>query len=305
MEHKTKLLIIGSGPAGCSAALYAARANLAPIMVAGHEPGGQLMMTTDVENYPGFVEAVQGPDLMNIMIKQAERFGTQVIHDKIDDVDVSSRPFRLKGKHDYIADAVIIATGAQAKWLGIESEQRLRGLGVSGCATCDGFFFKSKDVAVVGGGNAAVEEAIFLTRYASKVTLIHRRDSLRAEKIMQDKLFANPKISVVWNSIVKEVLGKDSVQGIVTENVLTKEVGKIDVSGVFIAIGHKPNTDIFKGKVEMDGEGYIVPHGTSTSVAGIFAAGDVQDKVYRQAVTAAGSGCAAALDVIKFLEKSA
>ncbi len=308
MEHRTKLLIIGSGPAGCSAAIYSARANLQPIMVCGQEPGGQLTTTTDVENYPGFEHAVQGPDLMDIMIKQSKNVGTKIVYDHVTSVDFASRPFVAHTKKDtYIADSVIISTGATAKWLGLDSEQNFRGYGVSGCATCDGFFFKNKPVLVVGGGNTAVEEALYLTHHASQVTLIHRRDSLRAEKIMQDRLFANPKIKVIWNHELLEVIGDTLPQKIVTKakikDVVTGEISDIDVDGIFIAIGHKPNTEVFKDYLNLDLDGYIITQAgtTNTNIAGIFAAGDVQDKVYRQAVTAAGTGCMAALDAEKYL----
>jgi thioredoxin reductase (NADPH) len=308
MEHRTKLLIIGSGPAGCSAAIYSARANLQPIMVCGQEPGGQLTTTTDVENYPGFEHAIQGPDLMDIMIKQSKNVGTKIVYDHVTRVDFASSPFVAHTKKDtYIADSVIISTGATAKWLGLDSEQNFRGYGVSGCATCDGFFLKNKPVLVVGGGNTAVEEALYLTHHASQVTLIHRRDSLRAEKIMQDRLFANPKIKVIWNHELLEVIGDTLPQKVVTKakikDVVTGEISDIDVDGIFIAIGHKPNTEVFKNYLNLDLDGYIITQAgtTNTNIAGIFAAGDVQDKVYRQAVTAAGTGCMAALDAEKYL----
>jgi thioredoxin reductase (NADPH) len=308
MEHRTKLLIIGSGPAGCTAAIYAARANLQPIMICGTEPGGQLTITTDVENFPGFEHPIQGPMLMDAMIKQSQNVGTKIVYEHVIKVDFSKQPFIAHTENDtYIADSVIISTGAQAKWLNLDSEQRFRGYGVSGCATCDAFFFKNKPVLVVGGGNTAVEEAIYLTHHASKVTLIHRRDSLRAEKIMQERLFSNPKIEVIWNHQLHEVLGniepRKSVTGAKIQNVNTGEITQLDVEGIFIAIGHKPNTEIFKEYLDMDQEGYIItkPGTTYTNVKGIFAAGDVQDKIYRQAVTAAGTGCMAALDAEKYL----
>lgn len=307
-EHKTKLLIIGSGPAGYTAAIYAARANLNPIIVQGMQPGGQLTITTDVENYPGFADVIQGPWLMEQMQKQAEHVGAKIIFDHIKSVDFSKRPFTCISETNdvFIADAVIICTGAQAKWLGLETEQKFQGYGVSGCATCDGFFYKNKEVVVVGGGNTAVEEALYLTNHASKVTVIHRRDSFKAEKILQDRLFAHPKINVIWDSTLEEVLGDDNppnVTGARIKNVKTGQTTDLSAHGVFIAIGHKPNTDIFKGQIETDEEGYIkVATGTTrTNVKGVFAAGDVQDKIYRQAVTAAGSGCMAALDVEKLL----
>lgn len=309
MQYHTKVLIIGSGPAGYSAAIYAARANLKPILVAGMQPGGQLTITTDVENYPGFAEVIQGPWLMEQMQKQAEHMQTQIIFDHIAEVDFSKRPFTAKDEsgNTYTAETVIISTGAQAKWLGLESEKKFQGYGVSGCATCDGFFFRNKEVAVVGGGNTAVEEALYLTNHASKVVLIHRRDTLRAEKILQDRLFKHPKIELVWNSAIEEIVGTEepnSVTGARIKNLKTGEVTERKFDGIFIAIGHSPNTAIFKGKVNMDSEGYILttPGSTKTNVEGIFAAGDVQDKIFRQAVTAAGTGCMAALEVQKFLE---
>lgn len=305
---KTKVLIIGSGPAGYTAAIYTARANLEPVLVQGIQPGGQLTITTDVENYPGFADVIQGPWLMEQMQKQAEHVGTKIINDHIKEVDFSKRPFKAiseSGK-EFIADTVIICTGAQAMWLGLESENKFQGYGVSGCATCDGFFYKGKEVIVIGGGNTAVEEALYLTNFASKVTLVHRRDSLRAEKILQDRLFNNPKIEVIWDHVLDEVLGDENplnVTGARLKNVKTGETQDKTVHGVFIAIGHKPNTTIFKGQIETDEEGYIkvVPGSTATNVKGVFAAGDVQDKIYRQAVTAAGTGCMAALEVERFL----
>ncbi|MCF8481267.1 MAG: thioredoxin-disulfide reductase [Rhodospirillum sp.] len=307
-EHHTKVLILGSGAAGCTAAIYAARANLSPILVAGLQPGGQLTITTDVENFPGFAEAIQGPWLMEQMQAQAENVGTAMIHDLIVDVDLSKRPFVCKGDSGdtYIGETLIIATGASARWLGLESEERWAGMGVSACATCDGFFFRGKEVVVIGGGNTAVEEAIYLTNHASKVTLIHRRDELRAERIMQDRLFKNPKVSVVWDSVVEEVQGGGTppgVTGVTLKNIKTGETSLLPCEGVFVAIGHAPNTDIFKDQLDKDANGYLItkPDSTATNVAGVFAAGDVQDHVFRQAVTAAGTGCMAALEADRFL----
>ena len=306
--HRSRVLIVGAGPAGYTAAIYAARAALEPILVSGLQPGGQLTITTDVENYPGFAEVIQGPWLMEQMEAQARHVGTRIMGDIVTEADLAARPFRLRGDSgdEYVADAVIVATGAQARWLGLPSEQRLSGRGVSACATCDGFFFRGKRVAVVGGGNTAVEEALYLTHHASHVTLIHRRDSLRAEKILQARLLAHPKVSVVWNSVVEEILGggsPESVTGIRLRDVATGAERRLDVDGVFVAIGHAPNTTVFAGQVATDAEGYIVttPGSTRTSVPGVFAAGDVQDKVFRQAVTAAGTGCMAALEAEKFL----
>ncbi len=308
-EYRTKFLVIGAGPAGYTAAIYAARANLAPILVQGMQPGGQLTITTDVENYPGFAETIQGPWLMEQMAKQAEHVGTQLIFDLIVDVDFNVRPFRCVGDSGdvFLADSVVIATGAQARWLGLPSEKRLQGGGVSACATCDGFFYRGKRVAVVGGGNTAVEEAIYLTHHASHVTLIHRRDKLRSEKILQDRLFANPRIDVIWNTEVAEIIGESTVEQIALRNLVNGELSHLAVDGVFIAIGHSPTTEIFKGKVKLDAEGYMVtePGSTRTSVAGVFAAGDVQDRIFRQAVTAAGTGCMAALEAEKWLAAQA
>jgi thioredoxin reductase (NADPH) len=309
--NRTRLMIIGAGPAGYTAAIYAARAALEPVLVAGLQPGGQLMITTDVENYPGFAEVIQGPFLMEQMAAQAEHVGTRIIHDLVSSVDFSARPFRceLDSGQVWLADAVIVATGAQARWLGLESEQRLQGAGVSACATCDGFFYRGKRVAVVGGGNTAVEEALYLTHHASHVTLIHRRDSLRAERILQQRLFAHPRISVVWDSVVEQITASGTpptVDGVRLRDVNTGAESSLSVDGVFVAIGHTPTTALFAGQIAVDAEGYIqtVPGSTRTSVAGVFAAGDVQDKVFRQAVTAAGTGCMAALEAEKCLSGS-
>lgn len=305
---KAKVLIIGSGPAGLSAAIYAARASLEPTLIHGMQPGGQLTITTDVENYPGFAKTIQGPWLMQEMEQQAEHVGTKMVHDYVEKVDLKNKPFKAYTSSGdvYEANSIIISTGAQAKWLGLDSEQEFQGFGVSGCATCDGFFFKGKKVAVVGGGNTAVEEALFLTNHASKVYVIHRRDAFRAEKILQERLFANDKIEVIWDHTLEEVVGeKDpkAVTGIKVKNVKDGEIKDIKCEGVFIAIGHKPNTDMFKDQVKMDEEGYILtaPDSTETNIPGVYAAGDVQDKIYRQAVTAAGTGCMAALQADKFL----
>ena len=305
---KTKLLIIGSGPAGLSAAIYSARASLEPILIHGMQPGGQLTITTDVENYPGFSEVIQGPWLMQEMEKQAEHVGAKLVHDYVEKVECANRPFKVHTSSGnlYEAETLVIATGAQAKWLGIPSESAFQGFGVSGCATCDGFFYKGEEVVVVGGGNTAVEEALYLTNHASKVHVIHRRDSFRAEKILQDRLFKNDKISVIWDHILEEVVGDDSpksVTGVRIKNIKTGEVSNLNCDGVFIAIGHKPTTELFAGQLKMDEEGYIItaPDSTATSIKGVFAAGDVQDKIYRQAVTAAGTGCMAALEADKFL----
>jgi thioredoxin reductase (NADPH) len=307
-EIHTKALIIGSGPAGYTAAIYTARANLKPILVQGLQPGGQMTITTDVENFPGFADVIQGPWLMEQMQKQAEHVGTRMIFDTIVEVDLSRRPFRAVGDSGdvYVAETLIIATGAQAKWLGLPSEQKFRGFGVSACATCDGFFFREKEVVIVGGGNTAVEEAIYLTNHASKVTMVHRRDHFRAEKIMQDRLFRNPKIKVVWNSVVEEVVGSTDpigVSGVKVKNVVTGEVTTIPADGFFVAIGHSPSTELFKGQLPLDAEGYLItkPDSTATEIPGVFAAGDVKDKVFRQAVTAAGMGCMAALEAERFI----
>ncbi|MDR3438454.1 thioredoxin-disulfide reductase [Telmatospirillum sp.] len=307
-SHHSKVLILGSGPAGCTAAIYAARANLAPILVAGLQPGGQLTITTDVENFPGFAEAVQGPWLMDQMQAQAEHVGTSFFQDMIVSIDLSKRPFVAIGDSGdtYSGDTLVIATGATARWLGLESERTFQGFGVSACATCDGFFFRKKEIAVVGGGNSAVEEAIYLAGIASKVTLIHRRDSLRAEKIAQDRLFSLPNVSVIWDSAVDEILGDSNpptVTALRLRNVKTGEMSELKIDGLFIAIGHSPNTDLFKGQLDMDDEGYLItrPGTTQTNVPGVFAAGDVQDKIFRQAVTAAGTGCMSALEADRFL----
>jgi thioredoxin reductase (NADPH) len=306
--HETRMLIIGSGPAGLTAAIYAARAGMQPIVVQGMQPGGQLTITTDVENYPGFRNVVQGPWLMEEMQAQAEHVGTRMIWDQIVDIDLNQRPFRAVGDGGdvYMADTLVIATGAQAKWLGAPGEQELGGKGVSACATCDGFFYRGKKVVVIGGGNTAVEEALYLTNHSDDVTLIHRRDTLRAEKILQDRLFAHPKISVLWNKAVERFVAGEGTAGLVgvdLKDTVTGESSHIATDGAFVAIGHKPSTEIFAGKLEMDGEGYlIVETGTpKTAIPGVFAAGDVADKVYRQAVTAAGLGCMAALDAERFL----
>jgi len=306
--HRIRVLIIGAGPAGYTAAIYAARASLQPVLLSGLQPGGQLTITTDVENYPGFAEAIQGPWLVEQMAQQAAHVGTRIVHDTAVTVDFGQRPFRVVGDGGdiYLADSVIIATGAQARWLGLPAERALSGFGVSACATCDGFFYRGKNVVVVGGGNTAVEEALYLTHHASHVTLVHRRDSLRAEKILQQRLFANPKVSVVWDSVVEDILsaGQPPVAtGVRLRNTRTGTVSEMATDGVFIAIGHTPTTAIFQGQVEMDAEGYIqtTPGSTRTSVPGVFAAGDVQDKIFRQAVTAAGSGCMAALEAEKWL----
>lgn len=306
--HRDKVLIIGSGPAGYTAAIYAARASLSPHMVMGMEPGGQLTITTDVENYPGFADVIQGPWLMEQMQQQAAHVGTRMTHDLIVDVDFTQRPFRCVGDGGdiYLADVVIICTGAQARWLGMPSEEKFKGFGVSACATCDGFFYREKEVIVVGGGNTAVEEALYLTNHASKVTIVHRRDEFRAERILQDRLFDNPKIEVVWDTVLDEVLGDDDpigVTGARLKNVKTGETEDRRIDGIFIAIGHDPATGVFKGHVEMDDENYILtaPNSTATDIPGIFAAGDVVDKIYRQAVTAAGLGCMAALEAEKYI----
>ena len=307
-SHLTKVLIIGSGAAGYTAAIYAARANMEPILVRGIQPGGQLTITTEVENFPGFAEPVMGPWLMEQMYEQAKNVGTQMFEDTIISVDLSKRPFVAIGDGgvEYMGDTLVVATGASARWLGLESEQKYMGFGVSACATCDGFFYRNKPIIVVGGGNTAVEEALFLTNFASKVTVIHRRGEFRAEKIMQERLFKNEKIEVLWHSTLQEVIGDQSPLGVTgarIRNVKTDLVTDLAVDGIFIAIGHDPNTSLFKGQLELDGEGYILtkPGTTQTNIAGVYAAGDVQDKIYRQAVTAAGTGCMSALEAESFI----
>ncbi len=302
------VIVLGSGPAGATAAIYAARAALEPALIHGMQPGGQLTITTDVENYPGFAEAIQGPWLMEQMEKQAEHVGTTIIHDHIAKVELNQRPIVLVGESGdhYTTDALIIATGAEAKWLGLESEQKFSGFGVSACATCDGPFFKKQDVFVVGGGNTAVEEALYLSNIAQSVTVIHRRDSLRAEKILQERLFKKKNVSVLWDSVLEEVIGEEDplrLTSLKIKHVKTGEVTEHPADGLFVAIGHKPNTDLFTGQLEMDSEGYLItePDSTKTNIRGVFAAGDVQDKIYRQAVTAAGTGCMAALEAEKYL----
>lgn len=301
------VLIIGSGPAGWTAAIYASRANLKTLLftglVEGGSPGGQLMLTTEVENFPGFADGILGPELMDNMRRQAERFGTQLVEDDVTSVDFSARPLTVSvGAEKYFGKAVILATGASAIWLGLESETRLRGRGVSSCATCDGFFFRGKEIAVVGGGDTAMEEATYLTQHAAKVTVIHRRDTLRASKIMQDRAFKNPKIEFKWNSEVREILGRDGVEGVRLRDTATGEESTMPVGGVFVAVGHRPNTGLFKGQVDMDAAGYIVAsEHTATNVPGVFVAGDVRDHRYRQAVTAAAEGCMAALDAQEFI----
>jgi thioredoxin reductase (NADPH) len=307
-RHHSKVLIIGAGPAGYTAAIYAARANLRPILVTGLQPGGQLTITTDVENYPGFADVIQGPWLMEQMQRQAEHVGTKIILDMIVEIELGRRPFVATGDSGdvYVGETVIIATGAQARWLGLPSEESFRGFGVSACATCDGFFFRGKDVVVVGGGNTAVEEAIYLTNHARQVTLIHRRNALRAEKILQDRLFRNPKIAVIWDGVVEEILGRPEppqVTGVRLRNVRNGAVSELSCDGVFVAIGHTPVTGFVAGQLPLDAEGYAItrPDSTETAIPGVYAAGDVKDKVYRQAVTAAGLGCMAALEAEKFL----
>jgi thioredoxin reductase (NADPH) len=300
-----KVLIIGSGPAGLTAAIYAARAGLEPFMIEGMERGGQLMITTDVENYPGFPDGIMGPDLMDQIRKQAERFGTRIISSDVSKVDFSQRPFKVwVGADEFSSESIIITTGASARWIGVPGEERLRGYGVSACATCDGFFFRDKELIVVGGGDTAMEEALFLTKFASKLTVVHRRDEFRASPIMADRVMEHPKIAIAWNSTVEEILGGDVVTGARLRDTVTNETRELSTDGVFVAIGHDPNTKIFKDQLDLDDAGYIVvsPGSTLTSVEGIHAAGDVTDKVYRQAVTAAGLGCQAALDVQHWLE---
>ncbi len=303
-----RIVIIGSGPAGYTAAIYAARAMLEPILIQGVQPGGQLTITTDVENYPGFADVIQGPWLMEQMQKQAEHVGARIVTDHVSSIDLSRRPFRLEcdSGDSYIADTVVLATGAQARWLDLPSEQKFKGYGVSACATCDGFFYRNKEVFVIGGGNTAVEEALFLTNFASKVTIVHRRDTFRAEKILQDRLFKNPKVSVIWDSVLADITGDENplkVRRVVLRNIKTNALTELPADGVFIAIGHRPATELVAGKVQMKPSGYVwtAPHSTATSVPGLFAAGDVMDDVYRQAVTAAGLGCMAALEAERFL----
>lgn len=308
-KHK-KVLILGSGAAGLTAAIYSARANLSPILIHGMQPGGQMTITTDVENYPGFPEVIQGPWLMEQMQSQAENVGTEMITDTVVSAKLNVRPFQLvcDSGDTYTTDALIISTGAQAKWLGIDSEKKYQGFGVSACATCDGFFYRGKEVAVIGGGNTAVEEALYLTNHAEKVKLIHRRDTLRAEKLLQERLFSHPKIEIIWNTVVDEIMGNTEgpmpeVTGISLKNIKTNKITQHNLQGVFVAIGHTPNTEIFGNQLDKDAEGYIItkPDSTATSISGVFAAGDVQDNVYRQAITAAGTGCMAALEVEKFI----
>ena len=304
----TRCLILGSGPAGYTAAIYAARALLKPVLIAGIQPGGQLTITTDVENYPGFADVIQGPWLMEQMQAQAAHVGTEIINDIVIKADLSQRPFRLEcdSGEVWLAETLIIATGAQAKWLGLDTEQKFQGFGVSACATCDGFFYRGKEVVVVGGGNTAVEEALFLTNFASKVTVVHRREEFRAEKILQERLFAHPKIEVIWNAAIDEVTGTSEplgVTGVKLKDVKTGEVRELAADGVFIAIGHAPASELFKGQLEMDGSGYlqVIPGSAATAIKGVYAAGDVTDDVYRQAVTAAGMGCMAALEAVRLL----
>ncbi len=305
---RAKLLIIGSGPAGYTAAIYAARAMLDPILIQGIEPGGQLTVTTDVENYPGFADVIQGPWLMEQMQKQAVHVGTKIVADHVNKVDLARRPFRIECDSGdvYLAETIVLATGAQARWLDLPSEQKFRGYGVSACATCDGFFYRGKEVLVIGGGNTAVEEALFLTNFASKVTVVHRRDNFRAERILQERLYRNPKISVLWHTVLEDIVGSDNplkVKAALLRNVKTGEIAERPVDGIFIAIGHSPASELVAGQIEMKHSGYIktAPHSTATSVPGVFAAGDVADDIYRQAVTAAGLGCMAALEAERFL----
>ena len=300
-----KVIILGSGPAGLTAALYTARANLNPLVIGGVEWGGQLMLTTDVENYPGFVDGIKGPDLMENFRKQAIRFGAEIINENVTSVDFKKNPFQVStAENNYNANTIIIATGADSKWLGLSSEQKLIGRGVSSCATCDGFFFKNKNIVVVGGGDSAMEESLFLTKFANKVTVIHRRDKLRASKIMQERAFKNNKIEFVWDSEIVDVIGENSVTGIKIKNIKTNQVSEMEVQGLFVAIGHKPNTDFLKGQIDLNEKGYVIHNGTRTNIDGVFVAGDVYDFRYRQAVTAAGHGCQAAIDAEKFIEEN-
>lgn len=307
--HKThKLVIIGSGPAGYTAAIYAARAMLEPVLIAGSQPGGQLTITTDVENFPGFADVVQGPWLMEQMKEQATKVGTKFIEDHISKVNLNKKPFEIIGDSgsNYFSESIIISTGAQARWLNLESEEKYKGFGVSACATCDGFFYKNKDVVVVGGGNSAVEESLFLTNFAKKITLVHRKSELRAEKLLQKKLFSNPKINVIFDSVISEIIGTENPKGVTAvklKNLKNNSVTELETHGLFVAIGHDPATGLFKGQINMDNGGYIItqPDSTKTNVPGVFAAGDVKDKIFRQAVTAAGTGCMAALEAEKYL----
>ncbi|MEW6582614.1 MAG: thioredoxin-disulfide reductase [Actinomycetota bacterium] len=303
MAERREVIIIGGGPAGYTAAIYAGRANLSPLVIEGFAHGGQLMLTNDVENYPGFPQGITGPDMMSGFREQAERFGATLVSANVSRVDLSERPFGVWVDGDeYRADALIIATGADARWLGLDSETRLRGRGVSSCATCDGFFFRDKEMVVVGGGDTAMEEALFLSRIGSRITVVHRRDEFRASRIMAERVLANEKISVRWNAVVEEVLGEEKIEGVRLRDTVTGDTEVLPTDALFVAIGHTPNTALFEGQLELDAEGYVVTDGTRTSVEGVFACGDVQDRVYRQAVTAAGSGCMAAIDAERWLE---